>query len=170
MSNKVPIPPLKHPETPQSICGGLTEERISQVRDQGVRELATACVAMSSGIAAVLLQPRDASLRMLGEQLGEVNITLDDARQLAADGEALLSIHEERIAKDSAARAATNKVDLARTRTHQQLQGFANIIRGQLGPRSTALELFGVKKVGGAGRRKPASQKGSQDNASEKKS
>ncbi|MBS2033307.1 MAG: hypothetical protein JST54_35865, partial [Deltaproteobacteria bacterium] len=53
MSSKSSPAAPKSSDTPQSILGTLTQERVNQVRDQGVRELALACIQMAQGIAQV---------------------------------------------------------------------------------------------------------------------
>ncbi|MBS2031587.1 MAG: hypothetical protein JST54_27055, partial [Deltaproteobacteria bacterium] len=93
----------------------------------------------------VVLQPVDANDRNVAQALTEVNITLDDAKQLAADGQELLRAFDEREARDAAARAATTVLKASTSHLTDQLKGFGNIIKGELGTKSPALELFGLK-------------------------
>ena len=139
--------------TVESIIGNFTEAQITPIADNTVKQAALECLAMATGIAKVLLEPEDASQEMIAASLKARNITLDDATQLVADGETLLATYNDRVAKEAAARAAGTKSDAATKLVHAQVQSRANIIRGVLGGKSSGLTIFGVKMLGGAGRR-----------------
>ena len=164
MNNKQSSSAPKTTETVESILAPISSEQVSTIPDSLVRQELDNIAKLAEGILKAVLTSQDSSQRLIATSLGEVNIGEDDGRQLVADGEVLRDLYRDRQAKEASLRAATSKLEAARARVHQQFQSYASIMRGQFGAQSSALEQFGIKKIGGAANRKRALAKKSTGN------
>ena len=134
--------------TLEALLGDLKASELKKISDVGVRDLLLQLYALLCGLYAVLVEGTTPEQQLVAKSLAEVNITLDDGKDLVAAGEDLWALMKDRDDKAEKATAATNKLDLAKARLHTEVQSYSSIIRSQLGTRSPALEQFGIKKLG----------------------
>jgi hypothetical protein len=147
--------------TTETVLGSLTPENNNLITEKQVKLEVEAAALIIVGICRGLINPADAESQALGEGLRDVNITLDDARNLGALAETTIEYMKERDTRDAAARASSTKFEAVLDKLHNEIQAYGSILRGQFGKKSSVLESFGIKKAGGAhpGPRKKAEAK-----------
>lgn len=156
MSTKQTSSVPKTEESPESIIRPIGKEVQATIEDPHVREHLQCLSGLAAGIVRAFTEPHDPEMRALAATLADVNIGLDDAKQLVADGQTVAELYFDRRTKEAVASAATTKLDAARTHARKQFQSYASILRGQFGATSASLDAFGVKRVGSrGGRNKP---------------
>lgn len=151
MSTKQTSSVAKTEESPESIIQPIGKEVQATIEDPHVREHLLSLSGLAAGIVRAFTQPHDPEMRALAAALADVNIGLDDAKQLVADGQTVAELYFDRRNKEAVASAATTKLDAARNHARKQFQSYASILRGQFGATSASLEAFGVKRVGSRG-------------------
>jgi hypothetical protein len=139
-------PPAGKPATVAEALGGFTEEAIAKVDDVKLKASLEDARAFASGVAAVLLST-DQEDEHLQEQLAKVQITMDDAVGMAADGVTLLEEIADRDDKADAYHIAVSHVQDTHAAVRQHLSSYTRLLQGKLGAKSQDLVRFGVKPL-----------------------
>ncbi|MBS2026453.1 MAG: hypothetical protein JST54_00995 [Deltaproteobacteria bacterium] len=137
------------PTTVDQALGPLTQQAVDNATDATNKKYLSDARAIALGLVMMLIGDTDPQDQAVVQLLADVNLGMRDVLALAALAGALISAASDRDAAEAAARAATAKLEAARTKLHDATTSFANLARGKLGPRSPALEKFGIKPLGG---------------------
>jgi len=154
------------PTTVDQAVGPLTQQAVDNATDATSKKCLADARGIVVGLATMLLGDTDPQDQAVVQLLASVNLGMKDVQALVALATVLISAASDRDAAEAAARDATTKLEIARTRLHDATTSFANLARGKLGPQSSSLEKFGIKPLGGRKGAKRAAKKGADSSKS----
>jgi hypothetical protein len=158
-----PPPKPKKSDTVESIMGSLTKELVAAIPDQGTKEAVEALRVRALGIATVLLS-NDKILMVHAEKMTKKGASLEHARQLVAEANALLQLRADRLAKDAAHKAAVAAESTGRDHAHEAANEATNLLRFIFGNTAAELSEFGVTPMGNqSGTHKPKAKPAAAD-------
>jgi hypothetical protein len=166
MSRKIPAPAAPSPKATTTVdqaLGPLTQQAVDDAGDATNKKYLTEARNIALGLATLILVSTDPQDQAVVQILAKVNVGIDDVEQISGLAGTLITAAADRDAAEAAARAATARLEDARTKLHDTNTSFANLARSKLGAKSAALEKFGIKPIGGRKGAKRASKKGAAD-------
>jgi len=151
------------PTTVDAAVGPLTQKAVDDASDAVNKKYLADARNIVLGLANLLLTSKDPQDQAVVQLLASVNLGMRDVQLLVGLAAALMTAASERDSAEAAAREATSRLETARTNLHDATTSFSNLARGKLGPRSPALEKFGIKVIGGRKGMRRTSKKGAAD-------
>ncbi|MBS2028478.1 MAG: hypothetical protein JST54_11280 [Deltaproteobacteria bacterium] len=148
------------PKTVDEALGPLTQKAVDDAADALNKKFLAEARGIGVGLATLLIGPNDKQDQAVLDLLAEANVGKGDLQQLVSLGGALITAAADRDAAEAAAKAATLKLEAARTKLHDASTSFSNLARAKLGAQSSALDKFGIKSIGGRKGMKRAPKKG----------